>query len=173
MIDADTRDKLQPLLRTAQIIVAALIGGCVFLCVMLVIVGNSKQAPDQAAADQPIIAYIGAGVAFAACIGRVVLGPIVGAASRQSPSVSIGNATVEFEDPAVGQAAKGWLVSHVVRGAMTEGAAIINAVAYFVHGEAWSLGVVGFLIAWMVIAFPRMSQLEDHIEQQKQQLEFS
>ena len=162
MLEHEVQEKLKPVVLVGQIIVAALIAGVVFLTIMLVIVFNTERADKDVEADEPMVAYVGAGLAAMATIGRLTIGPFLARSVGGGGQGPAGN--LDVDDPVIKQAAGGWLTSTIVRNSFTEGAALVNAIAYMVHGQIWSIAIVGGLLAWMAAAFPRMSQLEEFVQ---------
>lgn len=171
MIDQETREKLEPLVRVNQLIVAGLMASVVFLTIMLVVVFTTARGDKIDPNDAPVVAYIAAGFALMACVMRLVVGPIVARSAEKNPRPATNGFMGTIDDPALTRIAAGWQTSNIVRNALTEGAALFNAVAYMVHGNPISLGIVGFLLAWMALGFPTMGRLEEHIESRLQSVE--
>lgn len=171
MIDQETREKLEPLVRVNQLIVAGLMASVVFLTIMLVVVFSTQRGDKIDPDDVPVVAYAAAGFALLACVTRIVIGPIVAKATERNSRPAANGFMSKIDDPTLKKFAAGWQTSNIVRNALTEGAALVNAVAYMVHGDLISLGVVGFLLAWMALGFPTAGRLEEHIESRLQAVE--
>lgn len=168
-IDAETEEQLSRIVRVNQLIVGGLIAGALFLVGMLVVMQQSGVVEKQDNDQLPVIAMAAAGFAAMSAAGRVFVGLTGtikddGNTAQTSRNSGLG---ADISDPFIQRVAANWTTGNIVRNAMTEGAAIFNGVAYMIDGQIWSIAISGALLAWMVVAMPRMSSLKQRIEERQ------
>ena len=159
MIEQELREKLEPVVRTNQIIVGALAAGLVLMTVMFVVVGPKQEA------ETPITALVAAGVAGMALIARPFIG-LIGTDSDDAER-ALPEGVETTGDPLVDRVAGNWTTGNVVRGAVLEGPGLLNAIAYLIDGQWWSLAIVAVIVVWLVAGLPSMNQLEQRIEERR------
>jgi len=170
MFDPDRQDhelvERRVLLKT-QIIMASLVGGCVFfLAVVLSIRLRGGAAP---AGPGPLLAYVAVGFAVMALVARAVVPTVLVRAGLRRLAAR----QTEASDPAGAVAALWRLFSTrtIVCGAILEGAAFFALVAYLVEGAAIALAVALLLIAALALHFPTRSGTARWIQRQRESLE--
>lgn len=159
MIEQELRDKLAPVVRTNQIIVGAMVGGLVICTLVMVFVSGGDPAAT------PVTALVAAGIAGMALIARPFLGLIGTDSDDAARALPESNRTTG--DPLVDRVIGNWTTGNVVRGAVLEGPGLLNAIAYLIDGQWWSLAIVGVMVVWMLGGFPSMNQLEQRIEERR------
>jgi hypothetical protein len=172
------QQQLTPVLRQSQIIVAALIAGCViFLVIALVMTGGKVADPDQ-----PVLTYIAVGFVAVTLIARMIVPGMLIASGRQkiirgtwqlAQSAAIRPTMAEFLER-TGDAGKLAVIFNtitIVSGALLEAPAFFALVAYLVDQSPLSLVLAGLLILGLVTQVPTRSRLIHWIEGQLALLE--
>jgi hypothetical protein len=160
------------LVRTVQIIVGALTGGCVtFLVVVLVAVGV-PGLPDS----PPIMAWVAAVIAAVMVLLRLMIPAIFVARSRRKirqgafkspigkfPAVSLEAAGPDSAQNALAQV---FLSKTILAAAILEGAVFLLLVAYLVEHAPMSLMLAVLLIVALALHVPTQSQAEGWLQDQ-------
>jgi hypothetical protein len=163
---------LAGLVRTLQIIVAALTSGCItFLAIVLVVVGV-PGLPDV----PPILTWIAAAIAATMVMARLVVPAIFVARARRKirqgafkapmgkfPVVSSDSVAT---DSAVNALAQVFLSKTILAAAILEGAVFLLLVAYLVEHAPMSLMLAVLLIVALALHLPTYSQVEGWIQDQ-------
>ena len=163
-------------IRTLQVIVGAIVVGCVIFTVVAVVVGSMAGKP----ASPGIISYLAVGLAAVMIVARsVVLGLM---ASRGRKSIAQ-NRTGATANPAVSGAPSagemsperarlaGLFMARTIAGAaILEGAALFSLVAYLVENSPISLAAALVLLVFIVLQFPTLSRATAWLDDQERRL---
>lgn len=142
----------ESLVRTAQIITLGMAGGVVaFVLIAVVAVGALSESPSG-----NIVSLVGI-VLTASQLGLAVFVPNL-VARRAGPQQS--------HVPAELQPYSMFMVRHLIRLALLEGAAFFNVVATMIEHNWWSLGIAGVLVGWMLTNFPTRVRIDRWIAAQ-------
>ena len=176
MSNSQWQNELNPVLRTSQIIVGALIAGCTtFLVIALVVAGRVG-----AAGGQPLVTYAGIVFAGLALIVRVVVPGMINARGRRSIARGTwrlpGNQSARYGKfiERTGDAGKLAILSQtgtIVAAAILEGATFFLMVAHMIDRSLSSLIVAVALIVGLLMHIPTRSRLIYWIEDQLNLLE--
>ena len=186
MSDSSWRDELSAKVPQLQIVVGALVAGCVFFLVIAVVIGlQGGQA--EAAGEAPMLTYIsllfGVMALIAAWIvpkimlGRTRLAILDG--SWRPPQGQQVSALLDELIERCGDAGRLWLLystGTIVRAALIEGAAFFMLVVYMIEHLPVSLIGVVVLIFFLAARFPSrtraMHWIEDQLDALEQQRQF-
>jgi hypothetical protein len=149
--------------RTHQIIIAALTAGClIFFVIALVVAGRATPSPKP-----PIVTYVSLAFAIGAVFVRLILPRVYLSSARRQirqgtwPAVAAPAAPDATEDD---QNASRLLTAICVRliisAAILEGATFFLLIAYIAEQSPLSLGVAILLIFLMALHFPTSSRLD-------------
>jgi hypothetical protein len=163
--------------RTLQVIVGAMIMGCVVFAVVAVVVGTMAGKP----ADRPLLTYVAVALAAILIVTRsVVLKAIAALGRRQilqhktgtaSGGASENSTTSEELDFETAQLMQSRTSQTITGAAMLEGAAFFSLVTYIVEHSPISLAVVLVLLAFLVVRFPTESRTTAWLEDQQRRLQ--
>ena len=178
MPDTSWQNALLPMARLLQIIVSALIGGCmIFLGVVLVM-----PAEELGNDDGPLL-LTGCAIAFAAMIlfVRAIVPGVIAKSGRQkirqgtwkSPAGQNRSSMHELLEGCgdAGKLAMLALPRAIISAALLEGAALFLLIAYMIERSPWSLAVAGVLIAGLLLQIPTHGRLVRWVEDQLRLLE--
>ncbi|MBR9801660.1 hypothetical protein GYB59_08155 [bacterium] len=145
--------------QTAMIIAAGLVGGVVtFAIVATTMAPPAPKEPD-------VVSLVMAGVgAFTFLASFIIPGLISGAMLQQLQQ----KGTAGDEQ----QLLQVYQTRMIMRLAMLEGGAFANLVAYMTQGQQWSLIIVAWLVATMLMFFPTPGRINNWIQQRKELLQF-
>ena len=167
MLNDVQRESLGGLLMTMRVIVAALVSG-----VVMFFVGVLVLRGDQAA-GQPMIAYLAAGfavMAFAASlfVPQVITGPV-----RQSIAADSAPSGASVPEGVGDVLRLGALYQTrvIIAGALLDGAAFFNIIAYLLEGQMLTLLVTAALILALVSQFPTAARVENWVVNQREIIE--
>jgi hypothetical protein len=169
MLNDTEREYLNKLVLTMRVIVAALASGVVlFFFIVLALRGD--QAPGQ-----PLIAYLAAGVGVTAFAASVVVPQVMTAPARQSIAAgdAPNGAAVSKEVGDVGRLGALYQTRVIVAGALLEGAAFFNTIAYLFEGQMLTVVVTIALILSIVGQFPTVGRVENWVVSQMEIIEQS
>ena len=167
MLNEMQREYLGRLLMTMRVIIAALVSGVVmFFVVVLVLRGNQP-------AGQPMIAYVAAGVALMSFAASLFVPQVMVVPVRQS--IAAGNAPSEASVPEgvgdVGRLGALYQTRVIIAGALLEGAAFFNTIAYLLEGQMLTLLVTIALILAILSQFPTAARVENWVVNQREIIE--
>ena len=152
MLTDAQRDELRPPVRTAQIIVAALVLGVLnFAAVAVFIVTTQKQG----AQNQAFITYVA--LARRCAVVAVVI----------VPAVMIGPLRRSFAGGREGRPSvppQAFQTLLIIRAAILEGAIFFCLVGYLLEGQTIVLVAAGILLVLLMAQFPTMSRMTAWIE---------
>jgi hypothetical protein len=165
------------LVRTLQIIVAALIVGCgMFMAIVLVVAGSSSKV-----ADPPVITYIALAMAAGAVAARLIIPGIIVAQARRR-ILSDAQITAQGQPPArktrsteqnndTSKLIQMFLVKTIVAAAILEGAAFFSLIAHLVEHSPLSLYAAIVLIVALAAHFPTQARVDGWIDDQTRLLD--
>ena len=164
-------ERLDNQLRVLQMILLFLIGGVAgFMFILYVMLGARVQPFDPKA----IISMVMAGLAVVALFARMILpGMIVQANVRRiaTGSVAAGQPSPDQKELSTEVQLLGvFFMKTIIGGALLEGAAFANLVAFMLEGQVYSILLVAVLLASMTIAFPTRGGLNDWLEDQARRI---
>jgi hypothetical protein len=171
MLTNDQREFVKSAVRTMQIIVAALAFGVgTFFAVVLVVSPNAKPAGGPPA--EPIMSYMAVAVGLAAVVAWAVMPRIITGGIRQAivhgkPTPHAGlsqNLPMTDEQLQIRPIIAMYQTSLIVGGAILEGAAFFNLVAYMLEQQPMNLVVAGVLLLMLLSQIPTVSRLESWVE---------
>lgn len=136
----------------AQIIVASLMMGVILFAAVVLI------TPPQPAGDMAVLEYAALGAAGLLLAARAVVPGLL--ASAQVRQVMPTN-PADLRQPLAGV----YMSRTIIGGALLEGAAFINLVAYMINRHWSNIGMAGFLVIVMAVTFPSQSQFETWVDQ--------
>jgi hypothetical protein len=172
------RDDLPGRVRVMQIIIAALVAGCVFFAVIAIVVSSFNSALD----DSQLITFIALGIAVLAMIPRVVVPSIMVPAGRKKILRELREKTTEqgtgtrakcfdeVENEAGRQMTYLLQRKTIISAALVEGPALFLLVAYMVEHSPISLAAAGILVVILALHFPTFDRTSNWIEGQLQLL---
>jgi hypothetical protein len=164
MLTPEQRQAVSGVTRTLQIIIGALCAGAVsFLAFVLV------AAPPPAAEVGATLSIIG--VAFAAMVtAAAAIVPRILAVQNRAKMVH-GGATTSSEHTGapggdVGSLLGDFQVRRIIAGALLEGGAFFNLVAYQIERQTYTLGIVAALLLGLVTLVPLRPLVEQWLERE-------
>lgn len=153
--------------RTAQIIVLALLAGVVALAAVAMVVGPVSPPPTAPAAGAPPAGPFGGIDPLLLVLGALIVGQVpalvfLGAGvSRQAAQTAARLAAdPESRDRAL---AALWFNSVIVRAALAEGAGLFGGVVLLLKGDPLALAGVGFAVAVLLALVPTRGRLEHFV----------
>ena len=178
MSDSKWQERLTPILRQSQIIVAALIAGCVIFLVIALVITGGKVAD----ADQPVLTYVAVAFVAVTLIARMIVPGIMIRSGRrkiaqgtwQLPQQAASRpASLQFleETGDAGKLLMIYTASTIVSASLLEGSAFFALIAYLMEHSWLSLGLAGLLILGLSTHVPTRSGLVHWIEDQLALLE--
>ncbi len=170
---SDWKQDLGPLVRTSQIIVGAMIFGCLTLAVIAVVMGG--QFGQAGGGPQKLITYLAIGFAVVAVLARAVVGSVVASSGCRrvaegtwKPNVPA-NSSYADAFARLGDAGKLFGVYQtrlIITAALLEGPAFFLLIAYMLEGSVESLVAAGLMILGLVLQFPTVGRVEAWIDSQ-------
>ncbi|MBN2477537.1 MAG: hypothetical protein JXB62_23220 [Pirellulales bacterium] len=174
------QNELSPVLRVHQIVVAALLTGCLMFLVITLVIGSSvAEGMEQ---ESTLITFTSLGFAVVALLVRTVVSGVIVARGRRSilrgtwrlPRGRDGQPiSAEFIER-TGDAGKLAVLSlqrTIVGAAVLEGAAFFTLVAYLIEQSPLALGAAALLIVGVGLHFPTQGRLVQWIADQLTLLE--
>jgi hypothetical protein len=171
MLTNDQREYVKLAVRTMQIIAAALAAGIgTFFAVVLVVSANA--IPAAAPPAGPLISYIAAAVGLAGVFAWAVAPRIITGSIRQAivhgkstPQAGLSqNLPMTEERLQIRPIIAMYQTSLIAGGAILEGAAFFNLVAYMIEQQPMNLVVAGVLLLLLLSQIPTASRVESWIE---------
>ena len=137
-----------------------------FFVVVLVLRG------DQAA-GQPMITYLAAGVAVMSFAASLIVPQVMAGPVRQSIAAGSApsGASLPEEIGDVGRLGALYQTRVILAGALLDGAAFFNTIAYLLEGQVLSLLVTIALILAILSQFPTASRVENWVVNQREIIE--
>jgi hypothetical protein len=162
-----------------QIIVAAMVGGCLFFLAIALVV---RPNPTAAGGDgQPLLTWIGLAAAGGALVLRMIVpGRVVAigrlAMVKEIDRAILGSSPNLLEDPVhggqlAGRLAALFMTRTIVACAIVEGATFFLLVVYFAEGQLLALGAAIFLILVLGGNFPTRSTFLPWIDGQARRID--
>lgn len=195
MPDMNDPDVLEPITRTCQIIVIALIMGVsIFLLITLFLVptainpGPAPAAggpgapalPPLAGPGVPLITYIAVGMGIAGLVLSFIIPSMIVASARRkiAKGTWTPTATSDPTQPAkiypagdTGKLAFVYQTQLIIGSALCEGMAFFAGVAYMLERNPLALGMALILLAAMAVRFPTRNRVNAWIDQQQSMLQ--
>jgi hypothetical protein len=168
------REKLSGQVRVMQIIVMAMLLGCVFLGIIAVV-----MAPSIAIKNVPnMVVYLPVGFAVIVIIPIMVIPPMMVTAGRKKILQNLRQKTAEqangtqrigvdaVEDEAGRQLT--WLLQSklIVSAALLEGSILFLWIIYMITQTPLTLAVAGLMMSVLGMLFPNFSRSENWVEEQ-------
>ena len=171
MPDSRPQDELGPVLQQLQIIVGALVAGCVFLLVVALLVSRGMDAGG----DPPLVSYIAIGSAVMAVLARVALPHTIVAAGRRKILSEAGHHAARGDRLDRSAATAGLLqllpTATIVACALLEGTTFFLLVAYLIEQWLPALVIAVAMIFLLVLHVPTRSRVVHWIDDQLALLE--
>ncbi|MEX2172502.1 MAG: hypothetical protein WD851_24485 [Pirellulales bacterium] len=159
-MELPSREKIATQVRTLQIIVAALVMGCLtFAIVAVVIRSNSDTAADNEAF--PVMTAMALAFGTVAIIAQLVIAPLLRRQTRQRLAQQS-----EASDADGSLILMGLQTSTIVGAAISEGACFFNLVAYLLEGSPYTLVMAAVLVLTIVLRFPTVGGVTDWLERE-------
>jgi hypothetical protein len=160
MTDDSAQSELQSLVRTMQIIVAAL---CMGVMTFAGVVVCGVIPAQQANANQNVLTLVALAVAVASGVMSVVLRKAVATSNRQK--IAAGTWTPSNPQQATpstdsGKLLMGFQTQTIIAGALLEGGCFMALVAYMIERQTVSLGAAAVLLAGLILHFPTRGRVE-------------
>jgi len=168
MSDPSWQEELGPVLLTMQIIVGALVAGCLTFFVVVCAVSLRGDAADESL----VITYTAIVFACVALVVRTIVPGLIVAQGRRriiegtwqgSPTV---NARFSEQTGDAGKLAAVFTTRLIVAAALLEGTAFFAMIAYMLEGSPLALILAAALILGVALHFPTRARLVDWIEEQ-------
>jgi hypothetical protein len=168
MTESKWQDSVTPELRQLQIIVGALVAGCVFFLVIAVVLAGEKAGEVGGDAGKPVITYVAIVFVVMVLVMRMVVPGIVVSAGRRKMLEEIGppNAESPERTEEARALARLFATRTIIAGALLEGAAFFLLVSYLVEQQPLSLIVAVVLISRLVFDIPTRARIVHWIEDQ-------
>ena len=163
--------------RTMQIIVGAMVAGCVmFLVIVLVIPGGAGIALDT-----PLLTYIALAFAAAAVVARLVVPGIVVAQARRkilsgdwkvaARAPTAGSTASTGQDDDASKLAQVFMVRTIVAAAILEGAIFLSLIVCLLQRSTLTLGLAVVLLAALAAHFPTRAGVDRWLADQMRLLD--
>jgi hypothetical protein len=165
------------LVRTLQIIVGALLSGCLlFLGIVLVVAGGPGNSPNR-----PMLTYAACAIAAAAVVARAVIPGIIVAQARRrildgvwnaaQGDRAAGSAGSLDQNGDAGKLAQILMLRTIVAAAILEGAVFLLLIAYLVERWPLSLAFAVVLLVALAALFPTHSRAAGWMQEQMRLLD--
>ena len=166
--------------RTGQIIVGALVGGCLFFLFILLVLAPTGMAGGN---RDPLITWIALGFGALTVVLRLIVPGLVvsrtlGAIARGTYQLGLGQGrpVPNFERfiERTGDAGLLWtvyLTRTIVAGALLEGGAFFLLISYLLEGQLLALGAAIFLIVGIALLMPTRNSVIHWIEDRLRDVE--
>jgi hypothetical protein len=171
----DWRDELPGKVRAMQVIVAAMVLGCLVFAGVACIVSLTRAADKD---QELLITYIALGVAVLSLFPRMIVPTIMVSAGRKkileqlrrktsgTDSRTAPNRFDAWENETVGQLTALLLGKLIISVALMEGATFFLLVAYLLERSPICLLVAAFMIILLALHFPTISRSTSWLEDQ-------
>ena len=169
-LPAKVRDELGPPLLTLRIIVFALLMGVAMYAAIVVFVLEPPAQPG----DNPLMAQILAGFAAILIVTRMIVPPLMFRATTRAMSAPP-KPGASAEKPTAAADARELIAAYqtktIVAGALLEGGAFGNLIAYQTQREPYSLVIALLLMLGIAALFPLRGPYEARLARQLRDLE--
>jgi len=174
----DWKEAVAPVTRVAQIILAALILGC--LTFGAIAVFQAGQFGGQPGPIPKLMTYLAIGFAVVALLARAVAGSVIAATGRRriaegtwSPASQAGPVNRELIEQTgdAGKLAAVFMTRTIVMGALLEGSTFFLLIAHLIEATPESLIGAAVLVLGLVISFPTHGRMVSWIEEQLHEVE--
>ncbi|MBN2022051.1 MAG: hypothetical protein JW809_04595 [Pirellulales bacterium] len=158
MLDSSWRGQVISQTRTAQIIVVAMVGGCLAFAAIAVVIRSGDAAPLDC---MPVVTYAALAMAGAAVVARLALGVVLRGAFRK------GLIAGEAAEPSIDDLHRllQWLqVRTIAGGALFEGATFFLLIAFLLEGSPLSVGASAILMLGIAWHFPLPGRTAEWVE---------
>jgi len=172
------KEAVAPVARVAQIIVAALILGCLTFGVIAIVMAG--EFGGQPGPIPKLLTYLAIGFAAVAVLARAVAGSVITAKGRRriaegtwSPPSQAGPVNQQLIEQTgdAGKLAALFLTRTIVLGALLEGPTFFLLVAHLIEGSPESLMGAAIMVGVLVISFPTHGGMVSWIEGQLHEIE--
>ena len=162
------------LVRTMQIIVAALTVGCLcFLVVALVVVGGPQEPSEM-----PVVTYLFSAITVCLVLARFIVPGIFVAQARRKIRQGTWTSPVQHveadwakQNSDIGKLTQVLVSRTIMAAAILEGAAFMLLTAYFVEQSSLSLVLAVLLIVALAAQIPTRSRIEGWLQEQMRLLD--
>lgn len=169
MIDEKIKQQIAGVVRTSQIIVAALVMGVVTFAA--VVVFFISRGPAAKGSLLTLLAIVFAG---ATLVLGFVIPQLITAANRRKIAAGTWTSSPNqglVPDSDTGKLALTYPAKMMVGAALFEGGCFFALVAYMLEGQPLSLGVAAVLLLCLLAHFPTLGRVEAWIEEQLRRVE--
>jgi hypothetical protein len=156
--------------RVMQIILLALVGGCLIFMIIAVIIrqggGMNPLARD------PIITYIALAFGVIVLVNSFILSKVMTSKGRlriiESPKTDPATGTIHDETTDLYDL---YQTRMIVTAAPREGGAFFLLIAYLIEGNIWSLLGAGLMVIILLAMFPTVTTVNRWVEEQQELLQ--
>ena len=158
-MELPSRETIANQVRTLQIILAALIAGCLVFAPIAVFM---KPDPDPAN-EESVLVVTSMALAFGAfaLVAQFVIGPML---RRQSRQAIVNQEGTSPDDPQ--RLLAGYQTSAIVSAAFAEGACFFNLIAHLIEGSPYTLLMAAVLVVSIVFRFPTVDGVTDWLQRE-------
>lgn len=162
-METPSRETIITQVRTLQIIVAALIVGCLTFAGIAVFIGGQREpaGADQVENQFPIITVMALAFGAVALIAQAVIVPMLRKQSLQRLAKQPEAAEVDAAQLLVSLQS-----TTIVGAAISEGACFFNLIAHLMEGSPYSLLMASVLVLTIVMRFPTVNGVIDWLDRQ-------
>lgn len=159
-MELPARETIINQVRTLQIIVAALIVGCLTFASIAVFL---RTSPEPAEGEEMAFVVTSMALAFGAfaLVAQFVIGPMLRRQSRQTIVNQEGSSP---DDPQ--RLLAGYQTSTIVSAAFAEGACFFNLIAHLIEGSPYTLLMAAVLVVSIAFRFPTVAGVSDWLERE-------
>jgi hypothetical protein len=174
-------DVLEPIVRTCQIIVSALIMGVAsFLIIVIFMVPTAIGAPEFPEPVIPQFTYLAVGMGIVGLVLSFIVPSMIVASARRKIAKGIWTPTA-MSDPTqpakvypagdTGKLAVVYQTQLIIGSALCEGMAFLATIAYMLERNPLALGMALILIAGLAVRIPTRDRVNAWIDQQQSKLQ--
>lgn len=179
----DETDAVQGVVRTAQIIVGAMVAGVTFFCVLVTTVLSDARQPGAGAGPivlgLPLITAMAVGFGLLSLVASLVVPKVVveGGLRAIAKGASLGDMKLAesgqrqvYPASDVGRLLPLFQTQLIIASALNEGAAFFGAIAYLIEGRAAAIAVAGTMVALILGRFPTLDRVQGWLDAQLERL---
>jgi hypothetical protein len=159
-METSPRETITTQVRTLQIIVSALVMGClIFAPIAVFVSGNIERAEGED--SFPVISAMALAFGGLAIVAQLVVVPMLRKQSRQQ--------VAQQPEPNDGDAAQLLIslqTSTIVGAAISEAACFFNLIAYLIEAQPYSLAMAAVLVLAIAMRFPTVNGVQDWLERE-------
>lgn len=160
-MELPTREEIVPQVRILQIIVFALVMGCVtFAPIAFFVSGNIERAEGEDVF--PVVSAMAVAFGAVALIAQLIIVPLLRRQSRQRLAQQ-----TEPHDGTAAQLLGSLQSSTIVGAAISEAACFFNLIAYLLEAQPYTLAVAAVLVLTIAMRFPTVNGVLDWLEREK------